>query len=219
MSQTEFGRQFGVTGFTIRQIENKRLALSPDLATQISFIYGVDMKQLLSGEDPDRPRLQSSSIEFRKEHYERLSDIDLDTMDARLEMLGFLMKLTGDAARKKKRFPTVAARLAVVLKAEVQRFGLEDEMIALLADYEGHPGHLKGAGVFYEMLFGSAYVPVDKFEDGRNARRRESVTLPRSPQSSAADKSPKSPLPELPQPGPGSGARKPSSSRRGRAPG
>jgi transcriptional regulator with XRE-family HTH domain len=213
MSQAEFGRQFGVSGYTIQQIENGRLPLPPALAANISLSYGLDKKQLLNGEDPEHPRLQSSKIEFRKEHYERLSRVRLDEVKDRLDMLCLIVKLLGDAANEKQRFRNIAAELAETLKAKAQQFGLEDEMLSLLAAYGFYPRHPDHTRQLYDMLFGSAYVPVAKIEAGRNKLRRKSIMPSRSPQSSAADKSPKKPVPHRPRLGRDNAGRKRSGSR------
>jgi transcriptional regulator with XRE-family HTH domain len=219
MSQAEFGRQFGVSGYSIQQIENGRLPLPLALAAKISISYGLDKKQLLNGEDPEHPRLQSHKEEFRKEHYERLSVVNLEEMDERLKMLCFILKLLGDAASKKQRFRNIAAELAETLKAKAQDFGLEDEMLSLLAIYSHYPDHSEVARQLYEMLFGSAYVHVDEIEANRDKLRLESITPSKSPQSSVADKSPKKPLPRRPRPGRDNGAKKRSDSRHGRVAG
>jgi transcriptional regulator with XRE-family HTH domain len=219
MSQAEFGRQFGVSGFSIQQIENGRLPLPPALAAKISLSYGLDKKQLLNGKDPEHPRLQSSKIEFQKEHYERLSRVNLDEVDERLDMLCFIVKLLGDAANEKQRFRNIAAELAETLKAKAQQFGLEDEMLSLLATYGSHPNQREFVRQLYDALFGAGYVKVAKLEATRNKLRRGSIRPSRSPQSSRSDKSPKKPLPRHPRPGRDSGAKKRSGSRRGRVAG
>src|SRR6516225_354535 len=173
MSQAEFGRQFGVSGYSIQQIENGRLPLSPALAAKISLSYSLDKRQLLSGEDPDRPRLQSSKIEFKKEHYERLSVVSPEDVDVRIAMLCLIVKLLGDAANEKKRFRNIAAELAETLKAKAQEFGLEDEMISLLAAYGSYPNQPEFTRQLYDMLFSAAYVPVGKIEEKRNKLRKE----------------------------------------------
>jgi hypothetical protein len=215
MSQTAFGRQFAVSGFTVQQIENHRLPFPPALAAKISLIYSLDKNQLISGEDPERPRLQSSKIEFTKEHYERLSRVNLDEVDERLEMLCFIVKLLGDAANEKQRFRNIAAELAETLKAKAQQFGLEDEMLSLLATYGSYPNQPEFTRELYDTLFSSAYVPIAKLEAKRNKLRRESITPSRSPRSSAADKSANKPLLRHPRPGRDSGAKKRSDSRHG----
>jgi transcriptional regulator with XRE-family HTH domain len=219
MSQAEFGRQFGVSGYSIQQIENGRLALPPALAAKISLSYGLDKKQLLSGENPERPRLQSHDIEFRKEHYERLSAVSPEDVDERLAMLCFIVKLLGDAANEKQRFRNIAAELAETLKVKAQQFGLEDEMLSLLAAYGTYPDQPEFVRELYDTLFGAGYVLVAKLEANRNKLRQEPKPEPVESQSSVRDKSPRKTAPRVPQRDRDSGAEKSSSSRRARAAG
>jgi hypothetical protein len=193
MSQAEFGRQFGVSGSTILEIENGRLAFPQTLATKISLCYGLDKEQLLNSKDPDHPKLQHLGIEFQKEHYERLSRVNPDEVDERLEMLCFLVKLLGDAAAKKGRFRNVAAELAEVLKAKGQQFGLEDEMLTLLADYGAYPGHPEATRTIYDMLLGAGYVKVNTYAANRDELRKGSKPERVEPQSSPRGKPQKKP--------------------------
>jgi transcriptional regulator with XRE-family HTH domain len=172
MSQAEFGRQFGVSGVTIQEIENGKLALPPALASRISLCYGLNKEQLLNGTDPEHPRLQYGNVEFQKEHYERLSQVNLDEVDERLAMLCFVMKLMGDAANEKRRFRNIAAELAEMLKTKAQQFGLEEEMLSLLTVYGDYPRQPEFVRQLYTMLLGSAIVPTAKLEAGRDELRR-----------------------------------------------
>src|SRR5262249_6471980 len=154
-------------------------------------------KQLLSGEDPERSWLQGRKEEFRKEHYERLSVVNLEEMDDQLKTLCFIVKLLRDAASKKQRFRNIVAELAETLKAKAQNLGLEDEMRSLLAVYGSYPGQPEFVRRLYEGLFVPGYVPVDKLEEKRNKLRQEPKPEPVEPQSSAKDKSPKKAAPRV----------------------
>jgi transcriptional regulator with XRE-family HTH domain len=70
LTQKQFGASVGTSAITIQQIENGLAQMSPGLARRISIIYGLDPKQLMSGEDPEHPRLVFSKQLFTKEYAE-----------------------------------------------------------------------------------------------------------------------------------------------------
>ena len=197
LSQAQFGKQFDVSGYTIFEIENGRLTFPVALAAKIALCYGLDKGQLVSGLDPEHPRLQHSTIEFQKEHYDRLSRVNADEIDERLAMLCFVMCLMCDAAGKKLRFRNAAAELAEALKAKARQLGLEDEMLALLGRYGAYKGYPEATRAVYDMLFGSGLVKVDTFIANRaKVRAREREELKPEPgelQSSATDTAPNKP--------------------------
>ena len=152
MSQEEFGRQFGITKHTIRQIENRNLALPVTLATRIALTYSLDKQQLIEGTDPEHPRLAGTGVEFTPENYERLSAVSPEEMDARITILRFLVVCIMSAADVKHRFRSVVAEILEMLKSKVQQLSLEDEVIRQLSAYGVYSGQPELTRRAYEML-------------------------------------------------------------------
>ena len=199
LTQTEFAASVGISAVSIQQIENGVAKMSPGLARRISLIYNLDPKQLMSGDDPEHPRLVfgdkarfGDKVLFTKEYAERLHrTIDPEERRMRRETLLFTLDLLFDAAEDKGRFQAFLYDLTDGLKKRAEEFDLTEPAIQKLAEYGAYPGHPEVTRSIFDMLFSAGYIEVKSFVETREKLRNEPKPEPAKPQSSAKDTTPR----------------------------
>jgi transcriptional regulator with XRE-family HTH domain len=229
LTQTQFAASVGTSAINLQQIENGIARMSPGLARRISVVYNLDPEQLLNGNDPDHPRLVLSHLPFTKESFERLNRVSPDEIKHRRRTLSFIQDLLFDAAHDKGRYNAFMFDVLDMLKKRATEFDLVEHAIHKLSTYGAYPEHPELTRQIFDMLFSAAPPEVVSFVEIRNKQRKEPMPAllrrsnfkpePAEPQSSRSGKSPRTIALRPPRPDRGSAARKPSKTRRGRAPG
>jgi transcriptional regulator with XRE-family HTH domain len=195
-SQTEFAASVGTSAVNIQQIENGVTKMSPGLARRISLIYNLDPKQLMSGDDPDHPRLVfgHKAPLFTKEYAERLHrTVDPEERRLRRETLLFTLDLLFDAAEDKGRYQAFLYDLTDGLKKRAEEFNLIEPAIQKLGEYGAYPGHPEATQMIWDMLFSAGFIEVKSFVETREKLRNEPKPEPAEPQSSAKGTIPNKP--------------------------
>lgn len=256
MSQSEFGEAVGVSGKTIQQIENGLLKISPGLAQKISLDFGLDPDQLITGDDPERPRMVSQELPFTTEirfftragyelHRKPHRDIPRRELDRHVLNFTFGLEVLLDAANHSGRYGPFAFTLMKKLTAFAEESGLLNAIERILTDYGAPPGMhydlttnlfagpqitgmLENRDRMRPWLYGElpkedkpSVPPTGNMGVVINVIDLPTFTAEKqaSEQSSPKGKSPRKHELPLPPRDRGSAARRPSGSRRGRAPG
>jgi hypothetical protein len=210
LTQTQFGASVGTSAINVQQIENGITQMSRGLARRISWIYGLDPGQLITGAEPDRPRLAFGNRPFTKEGFERLNNVPPDEIEKRRQNLFFILDLVFDAADEVGRYNALMYDVLEVLKARVEEFGLTNRAIEKLATYGAYPTLPEMTRQIYDMLFSpTPTTEIGTFIERREQLRKEPKLAPESQRSSPRGKSPKRREPRPPRPGRDSAARKP----------
>jgi DNA-binding XRE family transcriptional regulator len=157
LSQAEFGKAVGVSGYSIQQIENGRLAISYPLARKISRIYRLDPEQVFRGEDPDHPRLLNGAA-FTKEGSEELRKIPAQRVDDWIKGLGSVVKILGESANEEASFLPFVIDLAITLKVKMLEFRLEDKALSLRTLYGKDPNNSDLCESIDSLLFSSSVL-------------------------------------------------------------
>jgi transcriptional regulator with XRE-family HTH domain len=158
LSQPRFGAQVGVSGVTIQQIENHVMKISDSLAQKIAIVWGLSSEQLMTGNDPKRPRFSDGTL-FTREDYESRKagprDIDRKFVDIHVKNFTFALEALLDAANEARRYGPFNTALTKRLRTLVEEFGLGGPLEEIFKDYAADPR----PAYFNTTLFRGSQIP------------------------------------------------------------